>query len=50
MRRRFLVALFIATSFAPRSLRAADRPKPKVRAITGFITIDALPTIAHGIR
>src|ERR1700677_3456520 len=39
--KRILSALFFVTSFALPSLRAADPPKPKVRAITGFITIDA---------
>jgi len=38
---RILSALFVVTSVALCLLRAADPPKPKVRAITGFITIDA---------
>jgi uncharacterized protein (UPF0210 family) len=37
----FLAALVLLTSFALPKLRAADQLKPKVRAITGFITIDA---------
>src|ERR1700733_12225204 len=36
--KRILPALVFLTSF---SVHAADSPKPKVRAITGFITIDA---------
>ena len=36
-----LAALGLLLSFALPALRAGDRPKPKVRAITGFITIDA---------
>ena len=39
--KRILSALFVLTSFALPGLRATDRPKPKVRAITGFITINA---------
>jgi uncharacterized protein (UPF0210 family) len=39
--KRTLSALILLTSFALPALRAADRPRPKVRAITGFITIDA---------
>ena len=40
--KRLLSALiFLLTCFAAPALRAADPPKPKVRAITGFITIDA---------
>jgi uncharacterized protein len=39
--KRVLLALLAATSVALPALHAADRPKPKVRAITGFITIDA---------
>ncbi len=39
--KRFLPAIIlIAAVFFP-PLRAADRAKPKVRAVTGFITIDA---------
>jgi hypothetical protein len=36
-----LSACIVFISFALPALRAEDRPKPKVRAITGFITIDA---------
>src|ERR1700734_1347736 len=36
--KRILPALFLLTAF---SALAADAPKPKVRAITGFVTIDA---------
>src|ERR1700733_2232197 len=36
--KRILPALVFLTSF---SVHAADSPKPRVRAITGFITIDA---------
>jgi uncharacterized protein len=36
-----LSTLFLLTIFAWPALRAADHPKPKVRAITGFINIDA---------
>jgi len=36
-----LSAFIVLISFALPGLRAEDRPKPKVRAITGFITIDA---------
>jgi len=39
--RRILSALILLAVFAWPALRAADPPKPKVRAITGFITIDA---------
>jgi len=39
--KRTLTVLLLLASFASPALRAADRPKPKVRAITGFITIDA---------
>src|ERR1700690_1878172 len=39
--KRVLSTLILFTSLAPPALRAADAPKPKVRAITGFITIDA---------
>jgi uncharacterized protein (UPF0210 family) len=39
--KRILFALSLLTSAAMPAMRAADRPKPKVRAITGFITIDA---------
>ena len=38
---RILSAIILVTWFASPAVRAADRPKPKVRAITGFITIDA---------
>jgi uncharacterized protein (UPF0210 family) len=39
--RSILAAIILLTaSFLP-ALRAADRAKPKVRAVTGFITIDA---------
>jgi uncharacterized protein (UPF0210 family) len=36
-----LSACIVLISFALPGLRAGDAPKPKVRAITGFITIDA---------
>ena len=36
-----LVAVFIFLILSLLPASAADRPKPKVRAITGFITIDA---------
>jgi len=39
--KRILSAIILVTSLALPAVRAADRPKPKVRAITGFITIDA---------
>jgi uncharacterized protein (UPF0210 family) len=39
--KRVLSTFIVVTSVALPSLRAADAPKPKVRAITGFITIDA---------
>jgi len=39
--KRMLSALILFTSVAVPSLRAADGSKPKVRAITGFVTIDA---------
>src|SRR5580704_5700196 len=39
--KRFLSILIVVMPVALTSLRAADPPKPKVRAITGFITIDA---------
>src|SRR5438067_1801721 len=39
--KRILPVLILVISVALPSLRAADPPKPKVRAITGFITIDA---------
>ncbi len=38
--KRFLSALILLTSLILPALSAADRPKPKIRAITGFITID----------
>jgi len=38
--KRILLALVLLTAVAA-SLRAADQVKPKVRAITGFVTIDA---------
>ena len=39
--KRVLPALILVISVALATLRAADPPKPKVRAITGFVTIDA---------
>jgi uncharacterized protein (UPF0210 family) len=36
-----LSAVILLISFASPTLRAGDQPKPKIRAITGFITIDA---------
>jgi uncharacterized protein (UPF0210 family) len=39
--KRVLSTFIVVTSVALPSLRAAGAPKPKVRAITGFITIDA---------
>ncbi len=39
--RRFLSGLILLTSLALTALLAAETPKPKIRAITGFITIDA---------
>ena len=39
--KRMLAALVVVAAAAASGLRAADPPKPKVRAITGFITIDA---------
>jgi hypothetical protein len=39
--RRLLLALTLLAVTAIAPLRAADSPKPKVRAITGFVTIDA---------
>jgi hypothetical protein len=39
--KRILPALILLSSFGLPVLRATDRPKPKIRAITGFITIDA---------
>ncbi len=41
MVKRTLSAVVLFTGVALTVLHAADRPKPKVRAITGFITIDA---------
>jgi uncharacterized protein len=38
--KRTLSALILAASVAVPSLHAANPPKPKIRAITGFITID----------
>ena len=40
-KKTILSALLLLTSFAVPALHSADEPKPKVRAITGFITIDA---------
>src|SRR4029077_19263193 len=37
---RLLAALIIVAAAIP-GVRAADPPKPRIRAITGFITIDA---------
>jgi uncharacterized protein (UPF0210 family) len=39
--KRILYTLILLTSSVAPVLRAADGPKPKVRAITGFVTIDA---------
>src|SRR4030081_352375 len=39
--KRILAALLLLIASGLPALRAADHPKPKVRAITGFITIDA---------
>ena len=39
--RRILSALLLLAAAAIPAVRAADQAKPKVRAITGFITIDA---------
>jgi hypothetical protein len=39
--KRILSALAVVALMALPALRAANAPKPKVRAITGFITIDA---------
>jgi len=39
--KRSLPALVLLSCLALPALRAADGPKPKIRAITGFITIDA---------
>jgi uncharacterized protein len=39
--KRILSALFLLTWFPLPRLHGADRPKPRVRAISGFITIDA---------
>jgi uncharacterized protein (UPF0210 family) len=39
--KRILTAGILLTCLIVSALYAADRPKPKVRAITGFITIDA---------
>src|ERR1700738_4660718 len=39
--KRIFFALVILAAFALPPLRAADPPKPKIRAITGVITIDA---------
>jgi hypothetical protein len=38
---RILPAIILLAAASTLALRAADRAKPKVRAITGFITIDA---------
>jgi uncharacterized protein (UPF0210 family) len=38
---RFPLALTLIAAFGLPALRAADPPKPKIRAITGFINIDA---------
>ena len=38
---RLLFGLGVLSVFALSPLRAAESPKPKIRAITGFITIDA---------
>ncbi len=38
--KRILSAIVLLTSFALPAVRAADGSKPKVRAITGFVTID----------
>ncbi len=38
--KRILPAIILLTAVFP-ALRAADRAKPKVRAVTGFITVDA---------
>src|SRR5471030_1851064 len=39
--KRILFALVLLTAIAVPAPRAADQAKPKVRAITGFVTIDA---------
>jgi hypothetical protein len=39
--RRILAAIILLTAGSLSALQAADRAKPKVRAVTGFITIDA---------
>jgi len=39
--KRILPAIIALAAISCPALRAADRAKPKVRAVTGFITIDA---------
>jgi hypothetical protein len=40
-RKTSAVGLFLLAAFAPPALASPEPPKPKIRAITGFITIDA---------
>src|SRR5271170_5350644 len=37
---RFLSGFMLLTSLAVPALRSAETPRPKIRAVTGFITID----------